>query len=178
MDVYFSDWRRLRSHPAVDEIADSGRDFLTAVSLAEIRSYLCNTLLRDADWASMASSLELRVPFLGRRYIEAMLSFSWDDKLGPADARKPLLRELVNPKNRDVISRNKTGFFINYAELLTGPMKEVARTSLNALTAHFGFKIDPDKEIGALEGVGQSVDKRARRVWALVALGSYANKWG
>ena len=30
----------------------------------EIKYYLCSKLLRDADWASMSNSIELRTPFV------------------------------------------------------------------------------------------------------------------
>ena len=47
---------------------------LSAISRAEIGSYMQNVLLRDADQMSMAHALELRVPFLDYRLVEYVLS--------------------------------------------------------------------------------------------------------
>ncbi len=45
-------------------------DSFTSVSCFELQSYMVNTLLRDTDAASMANSLEVRVPFLDHRLVE------------------------------------------------------------------------------------------------------------
>ena len=45
-------------------------DSFTSVSCFELQSYMVNTLLRDTDSASMANSLEVRVPFLDHRLVE------------------------------------------------------------------------------------------------------------
>jgi len=42
-----------------------------AVSCVETRYSMGNTLLRDSDTNSMAHSIELHVPFVGRRVLEA-----------------------------------------------------------------------------------------------------------
>jgi len=49
-----------------------GDDF-RAISQAECGFYMANTLLRDADVNSMAHSLEVRVPFLGRTISETAM---------------------------------------------------------------------------------------------------------
>ena len=45
-------------------------DSFTGVSCFELQTYMVNTLLRDTDSASMANSLEVRVPFLDHRLVE------------------------------------------------------------------------------------------------------------
>ena len=39
-------------------------------SLLEIKIYMKNQLLRDTDWASMANSVEIRVPFLDYNFFK------------------------------------------------------------------------------------------------------------
>ena len=60
-------WRaRMRETTRQAELLDS----FTSVSCFELQSYMVNTLLRDTDAASMANSLEVRVPFLDHRLVE------------------------------------------------------------------------------------------------------------
>ena len=46
---------------------------LSQVSLAEINTYMQHVLLRDSDQMSMAHALEIRVPFLDHRLVEAAM---------------------------------------------------------------------------------------------------------
>lgn len=78
------------------------------IALLESSLYMRNQLLRDTDWASMAHSLEVRVPL-----VDAVLFCSLAPLLG-ADKlpnRKHLLAySPAKPLPCDVVSRVKTGF--------------------------------------------------------------------
>lgn len=83
-------------------VPDLGRDF-AKVSFLECNTYLLNQLLRDADWASMAHSVELRVPFVsvqlarhvarqwgaGRPYGKADLAATAQPAHPPSILRRP-----------------------------------------------------------------------------------------
>jgi asparagine synthase (glutamine-hydrolysing) len=77
------------------------------VATLESSLYMRNQLLRDTDWASMAHSLEVRVPLVDADLLR---------KLAPITARrrshsKRLLADSVRvPLPRPVIERSKTGF--------------------------------------------------------------------
>lgn len=58
----------------------------------ETRTFLQNTLLRDADWASMAHSLELRTPFVDTRIFDLAAALPPEAKLTPASG-KHVIRE-------------------------------------------------------------------------------------
>jgi asparagine synthase (glutamine-hydrolysing) len=76
------------------------------ISALESCCYLRNQLLRDADWAGMAHSVEIRVPFVDRAVLEA---------LGPAVAskhppRKIDLAAVPEKLHAALHGRRKTGF--------------------------------------------------------------------
>lgn len=80
-----------------------------ATSYLEATLYMRNQLLRDADWAGMAHSIELRVPLVDlelTRYISAQRSrgriFSKRDLAGAANPALP----------DDLVRRPKTGFTV------------------------------------------------------------------
>ena len=86
------------------------------ISALESCRYLRNQLLRDADWAGMAHSVEIRVPFVDRAVLEA---------LGPAVAsgRPPRKADLAAvPLNLPAVlrGRRKTGFSTPARQWATG----------------------------------------------------------
>lgn len=91
------------------------------VSSLEIQNYMRNRLLRDSDWAGMAHSLEIRVPFVDVEFFRAIAPFfGTDGQLGKADlARVPL-----KPLPDSVLNRPKTGFNIPVREWLMGEKLE------------------------------------------------------
>jgi asparagine synthase (glutamine-hydrolysing) len=86
----------------------------TAVHLLESALYMRNQLLRDSDWASMAWSVELRVPLVDAwlyRRLEAN-GFEPARTLGKAELARRTAPELP----AEVLRRPKTGFYIPMAE--------------------------------------------------------------
>ena len=152
---------------------DAGADDQTEITLAELSGYLRNTLLRDSDWASMANAQELRVPYLGRRYIEFMLSLPWSAKGRRERINKPLLANLLPPPCREIIRRPKTGFSLDYAGLLLGPHRQAFIDAVEILNRH-GFRLELGTLLAELESTRAA--KSAVRLWALLSLGRYIER--
>jgi asparagine synthase (glutamine-hydrolysing) len=78
-----------------------------AVTALELTHYMRNRLLRDADWASMAHSLELRVPLVDWALFEELAPLI----AGPLPPRKADLANVpAESLPRDIAERPKTGF--------------------------------------------------------------------
>ncbi len=96
------------------------RTAFARVSVLESSLYMRNQLLRDADWASMAHSLEVRVPFVDATLsatLAPLLSAETTVVRGKAwTAHAPRL-----PVPREVLERPKSGFFVPMATLLDAP---------------------------------------------------------
>ena len=87
-----------------------------AVQLMESSQYMRNQLLRDSDWASMASSVELRVPLVDawlHRQLAAA-SFQPARRLGKA----ALVRRLAPELPAALWHRPKSGFYVPVLEWL------------------------------------------------------------
>lgn len=139
------------------------------VRLTELRGYLLNTLLRDADWATMANQQELRVPFLGRRYMECVLRAPESATARNGAEKKPRLAALLSPESRRIAHLPKRGFTLNYTGLLLGPLRTEFGDAAATLNRALGFTVDPGVALGALER--ERSGKYSRRLWALLALG-------
>jgi len=80
-----------------------------AISALEMRWYMKNQLLRDADWAGMAHSVEIRVPFVDTTLFRTMLAAAAFDTA----IDKRMVAEAVAPQLPPAILRRpKTGFAV------------------------------------------------------------------
>lgn len=78
------------------------------VSALEIDNYMKNQLLRDADWASMTHSLELRVPYIDRKLINVCAKELI--KLKSPQKKTIMKKILVGHLPDAIFTKNKTGF--------------------------------------------------------------------
>jgi asparagine synthase (glutamine-hydrolysing) len=114
---------------------------LDAVSLLELSSFIEERLLRDTDCASMAVSLEARVPLLDHVVIEAAAGLDPARRFQPL-GRKALLREIALAKlDPAIFDRPKSGFVLPIEKWSRELVKsEVARTLADgALCAQAGI---------------------------------------
>lgn len=95
---------------------------LSAVSIAEMNTYLQNTLLRDTDQMSMSVALEVREPFLDYRLIEFVLSVS-DDQKFPHSPKKLLVDSLGDLLPGEIVNRPKMGFTLPWKHWLKNELK-------------------------------------------------------
>ena len=95
------------------------------VAALESALFMRNQLLRDIDWASMAHSLEVRVPlvdvFLLRQVAPAVFSN------GTLDGKDLMARSPRTPLPAAVLSRKKTGFTLPIREWLAAHHAEVPK---------------------------------------------------
>jgi asparagine synthase (glutamine-hydrolysing) len=104
------------------------------VSRAELRTYTHHQLLRDTDVMSMAHSLEVRVPLLDHRLVEAVLRLPPAAKLDGQRSKALLLRAVADrlpPLIRE--RRAKQGFTFPFDAWLRGPLRELAEEPPHAL---------------------------------------------
>jgi asparagine synthase (glutamine-hydrolysing) len=102
-------------------------DSWRSVHLMETGLYMRNQLLRDADWASMAHSLELRVPLVDSWLIKqaAGMNFEPARSRGKAAALREVAPELPNA----VWHRPKSGFVIPVVDWLEAPQASTSKRS-------------------------------------------------
>lgn len=100
--------------------------FSTMVA-AEVAIYLQATLLPDADGFSMASSVELRVPFVDRRVFLASLLLA-DGKSAPP-GKDAVGVALHDSYLRWLATQPKRGFSLPMQRWLTGPLAPVLRAA-------------------------------------------------
>ena len=153
--------RGLPGEPAIPAaLADPARRMM----FADQRTYLPDDILVKTDRASMAASLELRVPLLDHRVVE----FAWrlpdacrrDGRTGKAVLRRLLYRHVP----REIVDRPKQGFEIPVDDWLRGPLREWMGDLLDPAALRREGLIDAEA-VGAL--VADHLAGRSRNGFAL-----------
>ena len=108
-DVVRKGWNELQTIERLEQTTRGIDNKHCKIAALECGWYMRNQLLRDSDWASMAHSLELRVPFVDVELFRAVIPMfnaaCPPGKLDMAHASRPPLPD-------QVLHRNKTGFSI------------------------------------------------------------------
>ena len=100
------------------------------VQYLDIKTYLPGDILTKVDRASMAHSLEVRVPLLDHELVEWIASLSPDLKLNKKEGKYIFKKGLEAYLPNDILYRPKMGFGVPLASWFRGPLKEQVRESL------------------------------------------------
>ncbi|RAU83283.1 asparagine synthase (glutamine-hydrolyzing) [Pontibacter arcticus] len=141
---------------------------LSQVSIAEIGTYMQNTLLRDTDQMSMAHALEVRVPFLDYELVEYVLGVP-DEHKYPTSPKRLLTESLGDLLPMDIINRPKMGFVLPWQNWLKEEMFSFADQKLNNLGDRSAFNADELKELWSKFRRGDATVTWSR-IWYLVVL--------
>lgn len=99
------------------------------IAFLESTRYMRNQLLRDADWAGMAHSVEIRTPLVDQFLLTQMAAFV-------RSKRPPTKRDLANalskPLPAAILNRPKTGFAVPVREWLTQSLPEKPERGLRS----------------------------------------------
>jgi asparagine synthase (glutamine-hydrolysing) len=101
---------------------DPGTPFARVAAL-ESALFMRNQLLRDIDWASMAHSLEVRVPLVDAFLLREVAPVIFGSRR--RDGKELLARSPRTPLPQEILLRRKTGFTLPIRDWLEREHKEV-----------------------------------------------------
>ena len=141
---------------------------ITKVSIAEISTYMQNVLLRDTDQMSMASALEVRVPFIDYTLVEYVLGVP-DKYKSTASPKKLLVDALGDLLPPEIVNRPKMGFTFPWKNWMKNELKAFCEQKMIALSKRRLFN-----EKGVMKLWKDFLDDHPKvtwsRVWYLVVL--------
>lgn len=126
-------------HRVVEEISSyekafPSKDKISLVQYLDLKLYLQEGVLVKVDRASMASSLEVRAPFLDHEFVEFVMGLPSDLKLKGFTSKYLLKKVMKNLLPDEIVQRKKKGFGVPIAKWVKGPLREL-----------FGDFLSPDR---------------------------------
>jgi len=158
----------------VDVYRERYRETEAADGLARLQDvdfgvYLVDDLLVKTDRASMAHSLEARVPFLDTVVTNFAFALPARHKVRGL-AKKVLLRKAVAPLlPAEIVHGRKRGFSIPAARWLRGDLEPFARATLSAETVRRQGFFRPETVGRLLDEHVAGAEDRSRQLWGLLA---------
>jgi asparagine synthase (glutamine-hydrolysing) len=108
-------WERLQSIPALRATRDGLQATESIVACLELGWYMRGQLLRDADWAGMAHTLEIRLPLVDVDVLRAAAPLA---ATAAIRSKRDIARLPALGLPRAVVERPKTGFLVPIREWL------------------------------------------------------------
>ena len=156
-----------------------GRSPLAAVSILEQRLFLGERLLRDTDAASMAVSLETRLPLVDQKVSETLNRVPDEPRFAPL-GRKAMLRKVgLAGLDPAIFERPKSGFVLPFDSWIrkgAGPAMQEMLLDGNRVAA---VGLDPD----AVKRLWQAFNSGGQglywsRMWGVYALVDWCHRHG
>jgi asparagine synthase (glutamine-hydrolysing) len=146
-----------------------GADELARLQDVDVGIYLVDDLLVKTDRASMAHSLEARVPYLDTVVTNLALALPTRHKVRGL-SKKVLLRKAAAPLlPREIVHGKKRGFSIPAAAWLRGELEPFARETLSPQTLKRQGYFRPDAVARLLDEHVEGREDRSRQLWGLLA---------
>lgn len=165
-----------RAAPDLPPVPD-GLDAAAEAAYWDTVTYLPDDILTKVDRASMAVSLEARVPLLDHRVLELAWRLPTHLKIRGGQSKYLLRQVLYRHVPRGMVERPKSGFAIPLSDWLAGPLRDWAEDLLSerSLTETGLIAAAPVRAAWADHLAGRG--NRQEDIWAILMLQSWARRW-
>lgn len=159
-------------HERFRELADEvkGADPLSIIQYIDLKTYLPGDILTKVDRASMAHSLEVRVPILDHKFVEYALRLPPEGRIVDGEGKANFKKALEGTLPDNILYREKKGFVVPVADWLRGSMSD----DLEQLK---GSEILYDTGLISHTGVTKMIDEHQQKkrdhhtsLWSLIML--------
>ena len=156
--------------PVRERFAETeGHELLTRLQDVDLGTYLVDDLLAKTDRASMAWSLEARVPFLDTVVTNFAFSLPASQRVRGFE-KKRLLRKALEPLlPHEVVHGRKRGFSIPAAAWLRGELEPFARETLSPATLGRQGVLDAAAANRVLDRHIAGREDLSRQLWGLLS---------
>jgi asparagine synthase (glutamine-hydrolysing) len=141
------------------------------------RTYLAEGVIAKVDRMSMAHSIEVRSPLLDHEIVGLSLRVADRDKFEGGVGKRLLRRLAAKTLPPEVVGAKKSGFAPPLAGWLRGPLRAVVAERLVRGPTLVGEMFDPAAVRALWESHQSGARNRARELWTLFALESWARRW-
>ncbi len=147
------------------------------IALFDIKNYLADNLLYKMDIASMASSLEVRVPYLDHNLVEFAVNVPLEYKIKGKEQKYLMKKSLAKYLPNDLIYRKKWGFPAPIGPWLQSELSFMIDKYLceSELNKHGLFNFSFVKNL--IERFRDGETFHYKRIWALIVFQMWFNRY-
>jgi asparagine synthase (glutamine-hydrolysing) len=149
-------------------------DAVTRMSLVDLSSWLADNLLERGDRMTMASSIELRPPFLDARVVEFALSLPSSIKVRGGVTKWPVKELARRFVDAEVIDRPKVGFKVPIGEWFRTSLADDVRGLLQSDASRCREWLDTSLVDRLVTDHLEGRADRSKQLWPLVSLEVWA----
>ncbi len=151
-------------------------DQLSKMLYFDTKTWLVDDLLIKADRMSMATSVELRVPFLDYRLVEFAATIPSKHKVKKGEGKYPLKKMMEGILPNDIIYRKKMGFPTPLKLMFQNELRDYAKDLLlsNKTKLHQFFKVERIQQL--IEEHNADKYDHHKILWQLVVLEEWLRK--
>jgi asparagine synthase (glutamine-hydrolysing) len=152
-------------------------DFVSTLQHIDIRTYLPDDILTKVDRASMAVSLETRVPLVDHVLMEYVATIPSAFKLRHGIGKYVLKRLMADALPAEVLTRTKMGFGVPLGAWFRRELRDMAWDVLlsPAARARGIFRISEVERLLHVHASGRR--DCSARLWALLCLELWMRRW-
>lgn len=151
-------------------------DLMRRMMYADLLTYLVDDILVKVDRASMAVSLEARVPLLDHRVVEYAWRLPMRYKLADGVGKVLLRRMLARRVPNELFERPKMGFSVPVDEWLRGPLRDWVETSLDSDRLRRDAFLRPEPISHEWQRFKRGLGNHSR-VWAVLMFQSWMDRY-
>jgi asparagine synthase (glutamine-hydrolysing) len=111
-------------------------DPLSLAQYLDLKTYLPGDILTKVDRASMAHSIEVRVPLLDHQLVEWIAGLPSSLKRRDGEGKYLLKKSMESRLPKDILYRPKKGFAVPLADWFRGPLRQRLLDALDSGTLH------------------------------------------
>ena len=163
-------WERHRTLLATTRELDP----VSRMTRLDLETFLPGLNLAYTDRASMAASVEVRVPMLDHRVVEYVSGLPAEMKLRGRESKWILKRVARHYLPDDVVRRRKTGFAAPVRAWVQGPLRPLIRELLAPERLRRRGLLDPEGVWEVIEAQWSGREDNALRIWAFLTLELWA----
>jgi asparagine synthase (glutamine-hydrolysing) len=152
-------------------------DPLSRIQYVDVKTYLVDDVLTKVDRASMAHSLEVRVPILDHLFMEHAARIPARYKLRNGESKYIFKRALRDLVPREILYRPKMGFSIPLAQWLRRDLKAVFESRVFAREAFVAEWLEVDAIRRWWQQHQRGTRDYAQHLWAVLMLESWGRKF-
>jgi asparagine synthase (glutamine-hydrolysing) len=147
------------------------------ISAWELRTYMADVLLRDSDVMSMRHSLELRVPFIDRPFIEWLWNQPAKFKHETKGFKRPLAAAVIDLLPPEIMQRKKWGFTLPLAVWMRRELRPFLEDTFSSESIERSGLFSADTVQARWKKYLAHDDTREwSRIWSLAILIAFANR--